>query len=301
MAKILAFSPLAIFALLPLVLISVFPTFAVCSVGTNDQKQKPLVDIDHPPTQDRKLKAAGFNTVSIYFHWGVVEYERGVFRWNELFDLQPFFDAAKEAGLYVIARPGPYVNAETTGGGFPGWGTRVEGLWRKSNQNYTDAWKPFVEEFGKIIAKNEITKGGPIILVQVENEYSGFGDGHGEDIAYETELLKAFKDSGITVPTICDDAWLGGNFQSVDIYGWNSYPLGFDCSHPDRWHAAPPDFFYNLYHSKIKNPGPKAILELQAGGFDGWYAPPNVMHNLSFLTSNLRLVGEALDMTHVES
>ncbi|KAF3284641.1 hypothetical protein TWF970_010935 [Orbilia oligospora] len=217
----------------------------------------------------QKLKAAGFNAVSIYFHWGVVEYERGVFRWNEIFDLQPFLDAAKEAGLYVIARPGPYVNAETTGGGFPGWGTRVEGLWRKSNRNYTEAYKPFVKEFGALIAKNEITKGGPIILTQVENEYSGFGDGV-EDFEYEWELLQDFKDAGITVPTICDDAWLGGHFQSVDIYGWNSYPLGFDCSHPEIWHSAPPDYFYNLYNSRIRKHGPKSILELQAGGFDGW-------------------------------
>ncbi|KAF3921690.1 Beta-galactosidase [Orbilia brochopaga] len=201
----------------------------------------------------QKLKSAGFNAVSIYFHWGAVEYERGVFRWNKIFDLQPFLDAAKQAGL----------------GGFPGWGTRVEGLWRKSNKNYTEAWKPFVREFGALILKNEINKGGPIILVQVENEYSGFGDGV-EDFDYEEELLAAFKDTGITVPTICDDAWLGGHYQQVDIYGWNSYPLGFDCSHPEVWHNAPPDNFYNSYNSKIQRHAPKSILELQAGGFDGW-------------------------------
>ncbi|EPS37421.1 hypothetical protein H072_8897 [Dactylellina haptotyla CBS 200.50] len=312
-AKIRAFSPPALLALLQLALLTVPPALnsAAASPASGDQKQKPLGGHDHHhhhiTTQNRvtwdeqsllidgkrlfifsgevhpwrnpvqslhldvlqKLKAAGFNAVSIYFHWGAVEWERGVFRWNELFDLQPFFDAAKEAGLYIIARPGPYVNAETTGGGFPGWGNRVEGLWRKSNKNYTEAYTPFVNEFGKLIAKNEITKGGPIILVQVENEYSGFGDGH-EDFEYEAELLQAFKDSGITVPTICDDAWLGGHFQSVDIYGWNSYPLGFDCSHPERWHNAPPDNFYNSYNEKIRKHGPKSILELQAGGFDGW-------------------------------
>ncbi|KAJ6264222.1 Beta-galactosidase [Drechslerella dactyloides] len=230
----------------------------------------------HPWRYLAPFPTAGFNAVSIYFHWGAVEYERGVFRWNKIFDLQPFLDAAKQAGLYVIARPGPYFSsaplsapANSTRGGFPGWGTRVEGLWRKSNENYTAAYKPFVREFGALIAKNEITRGGPIILVQVENEYSGFGDGH-EDFKYEEELLAAFKDAGITVPTICDDAWLGGNFQSVDIYGWNSYPLGFDCSHPEVWHSAPPDYFYNLYNSKIRRHAPKSILELQAGGFDGW-------------------------------
>lgn len=62
----------------------------------------------------QKLKAAGFNTVSTYFFWGLIEAKRGVFHWDGFPDPQSFFDAAREAGMHVIARPGPYINAEVS-------------------------------------------------------------------------------------------------------------------------------------------------------------------------------------------
>lgn len=82
----------------------------------------------------------GFNAISAYFFWGIHEPKRGEVSFEGFRDLQPFFDAAMKAGLYVIARPGPYINAETTGGGFPGWGTHTEGLWRTSNASYVEAF-----------------------------------------------------------------------------------------------------------------------------------------------------------------
>lgn len=65
----------------------------------------------------------------------------------------------------VIIRP--YINAETSGGGFPGWGTYAPGLWRTSNTTYFEAYKGYIQTVGSLIAKNQITKGGPVILVQV--------------------------------------------------------------------------------------------------------------------------------------
>lgn len=61
----------------------------------------------------------------------------------------------------------PYINAETTAGGFPGWGTYTPGLWRTSNTTYLDAYAGYIQAVGSQIAANEITKGGPVILVQV--------------------------------------------------------------------------------------------------------------------------------------
>lgn len=61
----------------------------------------------------------GFSAVSFYTHWALFEGERGVYRADGVFDLEPFFAAASEAGIYLIARPGPYINAESSGGGFP--------------------------------------------------------------------------------------------------------------------------------------------------------------------------------------
>ncbi|KAK6536689.1 hypothetical protein TWF281_000910 [Arthrobotrys megalospora] len=237
----------------------------------------------HPfrnPVQDlhldvlQKIKALGFNAVSIYVHWGVVEYERGKFNWDGVFNLQPFFDAAKAAGLWVIARPGPYINAESAGGGLPGWGARVEGQWRNSNANYTAAWQPYINSVGKIIAKNQITNGGPIIIAQPENEYSGFMNPDGtlnpqEDLEYERLLLEAFDEAGIVVPTVSNDAWIGGHFTSVDVYGYDNYPAGFDCANPISSWPDPPDYFYAA-HKDVAPNTPNSILEYQGGAFDPW-------------------------------
>jgi len=73
----------------------------------------------------QKIKASGYNCVSIYINWHLIEAKQGSFRADGLFALEPFFEAAKKVGIYVLPRPGPYINAEVAGGGFPGWLTRV--------------------------------------------------------------------------------------------------------------------------------------------------------------------------------
>lgn len=59
----------------------------------------------------QKIKALGYNCVSFYTHWGLIEYKRGQFKTDDFLSLDPFFEAAKKAGVYLIARPGPYINA----------------------------------------------------------------------------------------------------------------------------------------------------------------------------------------------
>lgn len=93
------------------------------------------IDIFH------KIKALGFNTVSFYVDWALLEGKPGTYRAEGIFDLQPFFDAAKQAGIYLLARPGPYINAEVSGGGFPGWLQRVNGTLRTRDPGYFDATK----------------------------------------------------------------------------------------------------------------------------------------------------------------
>ena len=68
----------------------------------------------------QKIKALGYTGVSFYVNWALLEGEPGAFTAQGIFDIDPFFDAAAIAGIYLIARPGPYVNAELSGGGFPG-------------------------------------------------------------------------------------------------------------------------------------------------------------------------------------
>lgn len=87
----------------------------------------------------QKIKAMGFNMVSFYVDWALLEGKRGQFRSEGVFDLQPFLDAARTAGVYLLARPGPYINAEASGGGFPGWLQRVEGKVRTNATDYLNA------------------------------------------------------------------------------------------------------------------------------------------------------------------
>lgn len=181
-----------------------------------------------------KIKALGFNAVSFYVHWGLVEYKKGDFNFDGIRSYTPFFEAARKAGIYLIARPGPYINAETSGGGFPGWGTRVQGAWRSESATYLEAMKEYVQKISEIIAPEQITEGGPVILLQPENEFS-VGDPSipWPQTKYMEVLQDWFRDSGIVVPMISNDVWGGfANYLpgsgegQVDIYGYDGYPQG---------------------------------------------------------------------------
>jgi hypothetical protein len=87
----------------------------------------------------QKVKSLGYNMVSFYVDWALLEGKPGVYREEGVFDLQPFYDAAQAAGIYLLARPGPYINAEVSGGGFPGWLQRVNGTLRTRAQDYLNA------------------------------------------------------------------------------------------------------------------------------------------------------------------
>lgn len=130
-------------------------------------------------------------------HWGIVEPAKGEFDFEYWRSFDPFFAAAKEVGLYLIARPGPYINAETTGGGLPGWGTRVKGPWRSGNQSYLDAMSGYVDQVGKIISAHEIAKGGSIILVQIENEFSGATAIEWPQPKYMQTLMDSYNKAGV--------------------------------------------------------------------------------------------------------
>lgn len=92
----------------------------------------------------QKVKALGFNCVSFYVDWNLLEGKPGQYTAEGIFALEPFFDAAKEAGIYLLARPGPYINAEASGGGFPGWLQRVNGTLRTSDEAYLKSTDKYV-------------------------------------------------------------------------------------------------------------------------------------------------------------
>jgi beta-galactosidase GanA len=173
----------------------------------------------------QKVKALGFNAVSFYSDWALLEGQPGVYNASGIFAFEPFFQAAQEAGIYLIARPGPvshtlmifdfrlkelqYINAESSGGGFPGWLQRIKGQLRTRASDYLNATNNYMANVGATIAKAQITNGGPVILVQPENEYTGSNGnvtGGFPDPVYFAYVKKQLRDAGIVVPLISNDA-----------------------------------------------------------------------------------------------
>lgn len=95
----------------------------------------------------QKVKALGFNCISFYVDWALLEGKQGDYRADGIFALEPFFDVAKEAGIYLLARPGPYINAEVSGGGFPGWLQRVNGTLRTTDEGFLNATNKYENRF----------------------------------------------------------------------------------------------------------------------------------------------------------
>ncbi|KAH8907459.1 glycoside hydrolase family 35 protein [Coniochaeta sp. PMI_546] len=223
-----------------------------------------------------KVKALGLNAVSIYIDWAQLEGKPGEFRAQGVFDYDAFLTAAKEVGLYVIARPGPYINAEASGGGFPGWLQRVKGHLRTDDADYLAATDNYVANIGKIIAKHQITNGGPVILYQPENEYSGAVGVEFPNADYMQYVEDQARKAGIVVPFVSNDAFPGGHNApgtgkgQVDIYGMDGYPLGFDCANPNTWPAGALPTNWYLTHENQSPSTPYTIPEFQAGSFDPW-------------------------------
>lgn len=121
-------------------------------------------------------KAMGLNTIFSYLFWNDLEPTPGNFNFEDRNDVARFFRIAQKQGLKIVLRPGPYICGEHEWGGFPAWLTQVPGMAvRQNNQPFLDASKQYLDRIGKELGPLEITKGGPIIMVQLENEYGSFG------------------------------------------------------------------------------------------------------------------------------
>lgn len=223
----------------------------------------------------QKIRALGYNGVSFYTDWALLEGQRGTFTAEGVFSLDPFFEAASETGIYLLARPGPYINAEVSGGGFPGWLQRTKAVLRTPEYlNYT---ANYVAHIGAIIAKAQITNGGPVILLQPENEYSQAAPGipfpNGD---YFQAVEDQYRKAGIVVPFISNDARPQG-YQapgtgngSVNIYGHDAYPLGFDCANPYTWPDGALLTNFRTLHLLQSPSTPYSLVEFQGGSFDPW-------------------------------
>jgi beta-galactosidase len=123
----------------------------------------------------RKVHAMGLNTITIYVFWNAHEPKPGVYDFGGQNDVAEFVREAQREGLYVVLRPGPYVCAEWDLGGYPAWLlTSHAMLLRSSQPEYLDAARRWMVRLGKELAPLQASRGGPILAVQVENEYGSF-------------------------------------------------------------------------------------------------------------------------------
>ncbi|KKY27463.1 putative beta-galactosidase e [Phaeomoniella chlamydospora] len=224
----------------------------------------------------QKIKALGYTGVSFYVDWALLEGDPGHFTAEGIFDLEPFFEAASEAGIYLLARPGPYINAEVSGGGFPGWLARNPAILRTNETLYEEATNLYVSEISAIIAEAQITNGGPVILLQPENEYTSGADWiKFPDYEYMSFVEEQYRSGGITVPLINNDASVKGLFApgtpaAVDIYGHDSYPLSLDCARPYYWPSGALPTTWHTLHLKYSPSTPYSLVEFQGGSIDPW-------------------------------
>ena len=124
----------------------------------------------------RMCKALGMNTICIYVFWNIHEQQEGQFNFTGQNDVAAFCRLAQEHGMYVIVRPGPYVCAEWEMGGLPWWLLKKKDiLLREQDPYFMQRVRLFEEKVGEQLAPLTIGNGGPIIMIQVENEYGSYG------------------------------------------------------------------------------------------------------------------------------
>ncbi|KAK6594008.1 glycosyl hydrolase family 35 [Botrytis cinerea] len=207
----------------------------------------------------QKIKAMGFTGVSFYTYWGLNEGNPGQVITDGVFSLDEFFDAATQAGIYLIARPG---------------------VIRSTDQDYLDSTRNYASTIGKIIAKAQITNGGPVIMVQPENEYASwpgvtnFPSQMNKD--YMAFVEQQLLDAGVVVPFVVNDNLNIGNFApgsglgEVDLYGIDAYPMRYDCGDPYIWPTYRFPKTWEVSHANYSPSTPFTIGEFQGGGGDGW-------------------------------
>lgn len=227
----------------------------------------------------RKLKALGFNTVETYVAWNMHEKEKGQFDFDGILDIEKFIDIAESLGLYVIVRPSPYICAEWEFGGLPYWLLKDKGMrLRVSYAPFLDAVERYYRVLIPKLARHQIDVGGPIILMQIENEYGYYAT----DKSYLEFLHKLMRDLGITVPLFTSDGpypenLAGGSLPDVLMTG------NFGSRTVERFDTL----------KECKGKGPLMCSEFWIGWFDHWgnggHMKGNLEENVADFDDMLRL------------
>jgi beta-galactosidase len=166
----------------------------------------------------RKMKAMGLNTLTTYVFWNVHETSPGHFDFSGQNDLGEYLQEAQQEGLHVILRPGPYVCAEWEFGGFPAWLLKNHAMKIRSRDPlFMTAVSEWFDRLGQVVHPMMLSQGGPIIAVQVENEYGAFGDDHQYMEAIKAALQHSGMGDGYLFTSDGPDYFEGGSLPELPV------------------------------------------------------------------------------------
>jgi beta-galactosidase len=197
----------------------------------------------------RMAKAMGCNTIAVYVFWNYHESTPGVFDFTSgNKDIAAFIRLCKEEGLWVLLRPGPYVCAEWDWGGLPPWLLKIPDIKvRCRDPRYMSAVSRYVTRLSKEIVPLQCDHGGPILMVQVENEYGSYAN----DKGYLADLRRLWQQQGVTVPFYTADGPTdfmleAGNLDGCAI-GLDSGGSDGDFEHASKHNPNVPAFSSETY------------------------------------------------------
>ena len=207
----------------------------------------------------KMCKALGMNTLCLYVFWNIHEQKEGVYDFSGQNDVAEFCRLAQKNGMYVIVRPGPYVCAEWEMGGLPWWLLKKKDIrLRERDPYFLERVRLFEKEVGKQLAPLTIENGGPIIMVQVENEYGSYG----EDKPYVSEIRDIVRQSGFDKIALFQCDW-ASNFtrNGLDDLIWTmNFGTGANIDNQ----------FRRL--KELRPESPLMCSEFWSGWFDKWGA-----------------------------
>lgn len=209
-----------------------------------------------------KLRACGFNTVETYIPWNLHERKEGEFCFSGLADVAGFVRLAGELGLHVILRPSPYICAEWEFGGLPAWLLGYHGIrLRCMDELYLAKVDAYYDALIPVLLPLLSTRGGPVLAVQVENEYGSYGN----DKDYLDYLRQGLIRRGVDVLLFTSDGPEDGMLQGGTLPGTLA-TVNFG--------SRPEEAFRTFRHYRPEDP--LVCMEYWNGWFDHWLTPHHI-------------------------
>jgi beta-galactosidase len=210
----------------------------------------------------RKARQMGLNTIETYVAWNAHAPREGDFNLADGLDLGRFLDLIAAERMYAIVRPGPFICAEWNNGGLPAWLFRngTPGI-RRNEPAYMAAVSDYFEQLAPVLVPRQVDRGGPVILVQVENEYGAYG----MDKDYLRNLAELTRRIGVTVPLTTVDQPIDDMLENGSLPGLHKTG-SFGSRVTERLDAL----------RRHQPTGPLMCSEFWDGWFDDWGAHHHV-------------------------